>query len=71
LWLSDIRGGRVLSLAIAHPRDHDMDDYRISYAIFTYVSDSHEHARTMAGQVLGKRYRQEFDHVHTDTTRSA
>jgi alkanesulfonate monooxygenase SsuD/methylene tetrahydromethanopterin reductase-like flavin-dependent oxidoreductase (luciferase family) len=38
------------------------NEYRISYAIFTYVSDSHEHDRTMAGQVLGKRYSQEFDH---------
>ena len=56
------RPGRRRIDTIAHLRDHDMDDYRISYEIFTYVSDSHEHARTMAGRVR-EALRHEFDHL--------
>jgi probable F420-dependent oxidoreductase len=46
---------------IEQHRPDGLDDYRISYAIFTCVSDVHEHARELAGRVLRKRYDQDFD----------
>jgi probable F420-dependent oxidoreductase len=42
-------------------RPGGLEHYRVSYAIFTYVSDVHEEAREMAARILRKRYEQDFD----------
>ncbi|HEV7679072.1 MAG TPA: LLM class flavin-dependent oxidoreductase [Candidatus Dormibacteraeota bacterium] len=38
------------------------DGYRISYVLFTAIAEHAEDARAQAAEVLGRRYRQDFDH---------
>ncbi len=37
------------------------EGFRIAYVLFAYVDHDEQHAREMAGRVLGKRYAQDFD----------
>jgi probable F420-dependent oxidoreductase len=46
---------------IAGHGDGLADSFRTSYVLFTYVDDNADRAVEMAGRVLGKRYRQNFD----------
>jgi probable F420-dependent oxidoreductase len=37
-------------------------EFRVSYVLFTVVAPQREQARELAGEVLGRRYHQDFDH---------
>ena len=40
----------------------DLDGFRVSMVLFTSIDDDARRARDVAAQVLGSRYRQDFDH---------
>ena len=48
--------------AIAERRPAGLADFRVSFVIFTLVADTRDEARALAGEVLGRRYKQDFDH---------